>query len=138
MNQTFCWKGKHPWTEENTRTYTRKDGSTYKVCYLCKLMSAKKRMSKVKERIMTHYGGCCSCCGETILDFLAIDHIENNGAEHRRSEGYETGWQTYYWIIRNGYPEGFQVLCHNCNWAKHIHGQCPYHQKECIFYEEEE
>ena len=24
------------------------------------------------------------------------------------------------WIIKNNFPKGFQVLCHNCNYAKGI------------------
>jgi hypothetical protein len=39
-----------------------------------------------------------------------------------------------YRSLRNqGYPPGYQVLCHNCNWAKYAYGECP-HQKEKICY----
>lgn len=36
-----------------------------------------------------------------------------------------------HWIIRNDFPDGFQVLCHNCNFAKGKKGNnnmCP-HEK---------
>ena len=33
----------------------------------------------------------------------------------------------YGWLRRNSYPEGFQVLCHNCNLGKKINGGvCPH------------
>lgn len=118
--------------EETTLYQTHKNGRIQRQCYPCKLQAASQRNQERKQKVMDHYGGCCSCCGEKILDFLAIDHINNDGASHRKKEKLSTGWHTYYWIIKNNYPEGFQVLCHNCNWAKHLHGVCPYH----IFIEE--
>lgn len=33
---------------------------------------------------------------------------------------------TYFWIIRNKYPKGFRVLCHNCNQAIGSYGECPH------------
>ena len=30
------------------------------------------------------------------------------------------------WLKRNGYPAGYQVLCFNCNFAKHRKGACPH------------
>ena len=30
------------------------------------------------------------------------------------------------WLYVNDYPDGFQVLCHNCNMAKGIYGKCPH------------
>lgn len=70
------------------------------------------------------YGGFCACCGETEMSFLQIDHINNDGAEHRKSiSGVPLG----PWLKRRGYPEGFQVLCVNCNFAKHTNGGvCPH------------
>ena len=32
------------------------------------------------------------------------------------------------WIIENNFPKGFQILCHNCNVAKGLYGECP-HEK---------
>ncbi len=69
-----------------------------------------------RERVIAHYGGRCAVCGETELLFLNLDHIRGDGAAHRRQVG--GGSKTYQWIERNDYPDGFQVLCHNCNWKK--------------------
>src|SRR5881396_3810055 len=31
------------------------------------------------------YGGKCACCGETTFEFLTIDHVRNDGKQHRRA-----------------------------------------------------
>ena len=81
-----------------------------------------------KENVCKAYGGKCACCGEDRIEFLTIDHINNNGNIHRQTKGLSPGTQSYLWLMREGFPEGFQVLCYNCNNAKHIYGTCP-HQK---------
>lgn len=93
--------------------------------------------TKLKAEVITHYGGRCSCCGESRPVFLTIDHIEGGGNEHRRAlqktpqKGHPSGGRcTYVWLRNNNYPEGFQVLCWNCNSAKHILGVCPH--QECV------
>lgn len=93
------------------------------------------RYKRLKEDVFNAYGGFkCSCCGETQPMFLTIDHIDGKGAEHRRSmteEGQNyrdaTGYKTYRWLERNGYPPGFRVLCANCNHGAHRNGGiCPH------------
>lgn len=78
---------------------------------------------RIKAEVMACYGGVCACCGESSLDCLEIDHVEGNGKAHRaelRAQGMSlaAGPQFYYWLRRNGYPGGFQVLCEVCNRAK--------------------
>jgi hypothetical protein len=89
----------------------------------------KKRHSKLKNEVFAAYGGYhCNCpgCGETRPNFLHIDHVDNNGAEHRRQMGDPTGANFYSWLKQHGFPLGFQVLCANCNWAKGRYGKCPH------------
>jgi RecB family exonuclease len=87
-----------------------------------------KRYSKqIRQRVLDHYGRICACCGETREAFLAIDHVDNDGAEHRRKIG-GGGNAIYLWLEKNGFPDRFQTLCQNCNWAK-SRGGCP-HIKE--------
>jgi hypothetical protein len=59
----------------------------------------------------------CDCCGNTHLEFLEIDHINNDGSEHRKKIGVG-GSVLVRWIIKNNYPDGFQVICRNCNIEK--------------------
>lgn len=87
-----------------------------------------------KVAAMTRYGdGKCACCGESHIQLLTIDHIGENGAEHRREifgPNYKgrapAGARTYRWLRLNGYPDGYQVLCFNCNYGKHEYGECPH------------
>lgn len=81
---------------------------------------------KQKKRVFAHYGESCVCCGEAHPDFLAMDHINNDGASHRKDiNGNNRSGRIYGWLIRNNFPQAFQTLCHNCNFSKHLNkGQC--------------
>jgi len=79
-----------------------------------------KIRKKLKNLIFTHYSSNppkCACCGESHIDFLTLDHINGGGTEHRKLL-YKQGTTIYLWIKKNNFPNGFQVLCMNCNWAK--------------------
>jgi len=67
----------------------------------------------------------CYCCEEDKYEFLAIDHINGGGNKHVKS----IGGKLVRWLIKNKFPEGFRVLCHNCNMALGHHGYCPHEQK---------
>lgn len=68
----------------------------------------------------------CSCCGEKEVKFLCIDHTDGDGNKHRKEIGMSSGSRFYAWLKRNDFPDGFQVLCHNCNMAKGFYGVCPH------------
>ena len=76
---------------------------------------------KLRLQVLAHYSNgsmACLKCGETREPCLAIDHINGDGAKHRKEIG--TGSAKFYgWLKRNGYPDGFQVLCYNCNICKY-------------------
>lgn len=80
---------------------------------------------KLRDDIFNHYGRACTCCGENNIKFLCIDHINGGGNKHREKVG-GSGSKTYQWLRKNNYPKGFQVLCHNCNMAKGLYGECPH------------
>lgn len=86
----------------------------------------------MKKFVLGRYGGRCACCGEKHLDFLNIDHVNNDGAEHRRETKNQqlSGAGMYRWLKRREYPTGFQVLCFNCNVSKHINRGICIHQIE--------
>jgi hypothetical protein len=55
----------------------------------------------------------------TAIQSPAARNVENDGAKHRRLTG--NGHRLYGWLRKNGFPqEGFQLLCANCNWLKHV------------------
>lgn len=71
---------------------------------------------------LAHYGKICACCGESRYEFLSIDHTHGGGSRHRKS-GVS---KICRWLIKNGFPDGFRVLCHNCNQAIGHYGICPH------------
>lgn len=80
----------------------------------------------VKDAVFQAYGGYrCACCGVTDPVFLAIDHIAGDGSDDRRRLRTKGGMGQYWELKKRGFPPGYQVLCHNCNWAKD-HGGCPH------------
>ncbi|MBD0372781.1 MAG: hypothetical protein ICV60_18195 [Pyrinomonadaceae bacterium] len=85
----------------------------------------KVRTRELRAQIINSYGGKCVCCGESTLEFLAIDHIFDDGAQHRR-ESKLRGLAFYNWLIKQGCPKTFQLLCHNCNTAKAFYATCPH------------
>jgi len=88
--------------------------------------NARRRNQELKAEVIVEYGNVCVCCGEGLIEFLSIDHINNDGAEHRKNLGRTN---IYSWLKANGFPkEGFQVLCMNCNFAKGAYGKCPHQE----------
>jgi hypothetical protein len=96
------------------------------------------KRARIKRREDRHaalaaYGGVCACCGEHREPFLVLDHINGDGAEHRRmmqpnaGPHAPAGYRTYQWLRLRGYPPGLQVLCANCNMAKE-RGICPHQE----------
>lgn len=83
-----------------------------------------------RQEALDAYGGKCACCGETEPAFLAIDHVNGDGKAHRATlPSVGRGGVIYRWLKAQGWPEGFQVLCHNCNHAKELRGGCPHQMR---------
>lgn len=68
----------------------------------------------------------CTCCGEVTVLFLALDHVNGGGGQQRRELGGGGFWS---WLRKHNYPEGFRVLCHNCNLGRQLNGgTCPHQE----------
>jgi hypothetical protein len=78
---------------------------------------------QLKLECFEAYGGAvCICCGERILAFLTLDHVENNGCDEVVS-----GRKLYAKLRKLNYPKGFRVLCFNCNSGRALcSGVCPH------------
>lgn len=89
---------------------------------------SKSFRTRLKDECFAAYGGYkCVCCGEEVKTFLTLDHINNDGNKHRKEIGIRGGIGIYTWLRRNNFPEGFQVLCFNCNHGKQLNGGiCPH------------
>ncbi len=96
-----------------------------------------KEVIKQKEvdrrlKVYNHYSNYdikCICCGERHLDFLSVDHINNDGYEHRK-RGLSSN-TLIQWIIKNNFPSGFQISCMNCN-----HGRSRSPERICVHQKE--
>jgi hypothetical protein len=92
----------------------------------------KQRNLQITLETFAAYGGKCECCGESRTMFLTIDHVRNNGTEHRKKvlgPGRRAGIHFYRWLMKNGYPQtgDFRVLCYNCNLGRERNGGvCPH------------
>src|SRR3990167_5629647 len=51
------------------------------------IVLARENHQRVRQEALTAYGATCKCCGETRIEFLAFDHINGGGNEHRRKIG---------------------------------------------------
>lgn len=84
----------------------------------------------LKELVINHYSHGKNRCmsptcevpgGAKDIDVLNIDHINGGGRRHMaeiKANGF--GGTLYAWLRRNNFPDGFQVLCYNCNNKKRI------------------
>jgi hypothetical protein len=85
----------------------------------------RKSREKRRKMVLGHYGNKCAYCGEKHYEFLAIDHVNNDGADHKRMLGSKSNDSVLLDIIKQGYPDTFQILCHNCNSAKQYYKRNP-------------
>jgi hypothetical protein len=84
---------------------------------------------KYRRLVINHYGGSCACCGESNMEFLAVDHINGGGNKHRTELGRSVARHFYRWLKKHGFPDGYRVLCHNCNQSIGLYGYCPHKGK---------
>ena len=125
------------------RAVKLKDKTVYQtLCYNCNwkkhIINLKNKVNKgpryeyqcahnqlLKQRCISHYSNKtlkCGCCGENDMDVLCLDHVNNNGNQHRKILfGKNKGGKAFYsWLIKNDFPSvpALQVLCLNCNISK--------------------
>jgi len=74
----------------------------------------------LKHRAYAKLGDKCNVCGELRVPTLSVDHVNGDGAAHRKTA---TGLKFYRDVISD--DDGrFQLLCMNCQWMKrHINGE---------------
>lgn len=89
---------------------------------------AKQTREELKREVYGHYSNGeykCACCGIDVYEFLCIDHINNDGnVDRKNNPSHQTGDKLCRRLKRDGYPEGYQLLCYNCNITKGIYNVC--------------
>ena len=82
----------------------------------------RKIRARYKMEVFTHYSDgntpACANCRIDDIDVLVIDHINGGGAALRRNKTEASN--LVWWLKKNNYPSGYQVLCANCNQKKSI------------------
>lgn len=120
-----CISCKKPWFGKTLRCQECGKGINKK---------GRERTKRLKLEVLSFYGKdkipqCCwRGCDIADIDMLTLDHVNNDGAKHRREytkSGRGGGSALYFLITRNNFPEGYQTLCANHNLKKHIMGLNP-------------
>jgi hypothetical protein len=83
------------------------------------IIRRKKYNDRTKRELYDILGNICVCCGEADKMYLEIDHVYNDGSAHRKSSHWHPSVLMAY-LKEN--PGGLQILCSNCNRAKHKNG----------------
>lgn len=104
---------------------TRFLDSELKVCSVC-YSSVNNYQTKLREKVIQAYGGKCTCCSESIIDFLCIDHIYLDGKVERKT--VKGNQALYRKLIKENYPKDrYRILCFNCNMVSYRYGGiCPH------------
>lgn len=99
-------------------------------CRTCINFRTKMLWRRTRKEIFDYYGWVCKCCGESEPVFMTLDHINNDGYKDKNPGGSKkSGKELYLLVKKQGFPDKYQTLCHNCNFAKKLEGGCP-HQKQ--------
>lgn len=129
QNKEKIKKYAHNW-KQNNRERARELNRRYKKRHPEKVLVCQRRLNiKRRFEVLSHYGGNppkCVCCGENNIGFLTIDHINGGGRKQTRELGIK-GVTLCSWIIRNNFPEEYQIMCYNCNCGREKNdGICPH------------
>lgn len=92
----------------------------YKTCITCRA-EGMAYWQRQREAVLNLLGNKCACCGESIQEFLTIDHLNNDGYLEKSLAGRRIRGSGYYPKCIKAIQAGskdFQLLCWNCNCAR--------------------
>lgn len=116
-----AWQEAHP-----ERTAANKRASTARHTEAIRERHTAMRHA-TRDAVIAGYGGACACCGEDQPLFLTIDHIDGKKAAGHTKK--HVGFKLYALLLREGLPDGYRVLCYNCNSGRERNGGvCPHEQ----------
>lgn len=113
--KSYCDRCRENWNEWRAKNADRVNAA------------GRETARRVREDVISAYGGKCSCCGEHRDEFLALDHVNGDGAKERKEAN---GSNLYYRVRRENYPDRYRILCHNCNFSLFRYGYCPHQNKQ--------
>jgi len=124
---------------KSSRSYREKNpDAVHKLAKAYRVLESSQRAKREQQRhrrdaaraaVLSHYSSTmppsCACCGATHR--LTIDHVNGGGAQHRQAVLGQPdigGHHFYRWLVKAGFPPGYQVLCMPCNSSKGKHLHC--------------
>ena len=120
-----AYQRKHYHERKNTELYKQKRERERPA----RLEKLKEDVRKRKEMVYSKLGGKCWCCGVTHIEFLHVDANEGIRTHYKITDKkYKNGTNLWQWLIKNDFPEGFKLICANCDTSYRNNGYCP-HQK---------
>lgn len=131
----LCWNCNMSKRHGGECVHRRPDGCTEDLKPRAAYM--RKYIHSAKELL----GGVCVCCGERQREFLALDHVRNDGHSEPKNKNGTRNAYTAVTEVRKAFASGdpeaiksvrarLQVLCHNCNESKHYGGGTCFHRRE--------
>lgn len=109
-----CGCGGHPIQARFLPGHRKKVGAQN----LAKKVYGRRWREALRLEVLSYYGvdghAECVLCGFADMRALSIDHIEGDGNAHRKTI---KKWLCL-WLKQQGFPEGFQTLCMNCQMIK--------------------
>lgn len=89
-------------------------------CEARRQQKEKARRFQARLDAIEHYGGECAVCGEDNPIYLVLDHVNDDGNEHRRNVRLGRGGCMAAYLRAHGWPNDppIQVLCWNHNAVK--------------------
>lgn len=118
-NKEKILKKNSEWQQENTQKY-KNSRKEYHLKY------HQDRRAKLWKKALEFFGPC-ACCGESRIEFLAIDHINGGGKDDNK---HNPGWNKLRRLEKDEWPEDakktYRILCHNCNASLGSYGYCPH------------
>ena len=106
---------------ERNRLKVRAKAKEYREKHKEQVLKQKRvAIFRLKRDVIRHYSHgtmVCALCKEGNILVLSIDHI-NGGGNRERKRLQRQGQRFYQWLKNKGYPEGYRVLCMNCQWKE--------------------
>lgn len=112
--------------EANREAQLEQNQRAYRTHREARVLYARAKRAQLRAQVFAHYGTACACCGTP--EDLSIDHIAGGGAQHRQElfgHSRRGGADRFYvWLIKHGFPAGYQTLCMPCNASKRDGERC--------------
>lgn len=96
--------------------------------------AGKKSRVKIKGLVIEALGDSCKRCGTKEQSFLNVDHINDDGKEHRKSIRSGNSKKVHQEVLSGEFPEKYQLLCWNCNHLKYLENLPEPKFMECVRY----